>query len=93
MAQTETNKPADTIYFGGVKGVIWGNPGKDGKPTRYSVQYVRSYRTEDGSWRDTNSLGELDNLKIGPLYLKVADRIVELKSADRQAANAEEDEE
>ena len=30
MTQTQTNKPADTIRYGGVKGVIWRNAGIDG---------------------------------------------------------------
>ncbi|GAA4464188.1 hypothetical protein [Novipirellula rosea] len=90
MTQT-TNRPADTIRYGLVKGVIWGNPSKeDGKPPRYSVQYVCSYKTADGQWTDTTSLGEIDNLKLSILIPKVADRIAELKAADRKTSEGDE---
>lgn len=87
MTQTNSNKPADTIRYGALKGVIWANPGKDGKPNRYSVNYLRSYKTDDGQWKETTSLGEIDNLKLGYLIPKVADRIAELKHSDRAAEN------
>lgn len=40
MTQQTNNQPADTIRYGGLKGVIWKNEGKDGKPDRYSVTYI-----------------------------------------------------
>lgn len=90
MTTTQTNKPADTIRYGGVKAVIWANPGKDGNPPRYSVNYLRSYTDNDGKWNDTTSLSETDNLKLGHLIPKVADKIAELKTRDREASKAEE---
>ncbi|QDV42516.1 hypothetical protein Enr13x_23640 [Stieleria neptunia] len=91
MTQTQINKPADTIRYGGVKGVIWKNAGKDGKPDRYSVTYVRSYTDADGNWKDTSSLSEIDNLKLGVLIPQVATRIAELKAADRAEANGDDE--
>ncbi|KAA5539996.1 hypothetical protein FYK55_21990 [Roseiconus nitratireducens] len=93
MTQTQSNKSADTIRYLGVKGVIWRNDGKDGKPDRYSVQYGRTYRDEDGNYHDTSSLSEIDNLKLEIVRVKVATRIAELKAADRQAARDDEDDE
>lgn len=90
MSQTKTNQPADTIRFGTIKGTIWANPGKDEHPPRYTVNYSRSYKTDEG-WKETSSLGEIDNLKLGHLVTKVADRIAELKAADRQQAEPQED--
>ena len=78
-----TNKPADTIRFGGMKGTIWKNAGTDGKPDRYTASYVRSYRTESGEWKETTSFSEIDNLKLSHLATKVTDRIAELKANDR----------
>lgn len=83
MTQTQTNKPADTIRYGGVKGTIWKNAGKEGMPDRYSVVYSRSYTDNDGNWHDTTSLSEIDNLKLEIVRVNVANRIAELKSADR----------
>ena len=77
----ETNKPAYTERFGGLKGTIWRNSGKEGKPDRYTVSYSRSYKTADGQWKETSSLNEIDNLKLGHLVGKVTDRIAELKAA------------
>ncbi len=91
MSQTNSNKPADTIRYGALKGVIWANPGKDGKPNRYSVNYLRSYKSDDGQWKETTSLGEIDNLKLGYLIPKVADRIAELKLSDRKSADQVDD--
>ena len=81
------NKPADTVRFGNLKGVIWRNLGTDGKPPYYTVNYVRSYTDENGDWRDTDSLSETDNLKMGVLHSNVANRIIALKAADKEALN------
>ncbi|WP_430450706.1 hypothetical protein [Rhodopirellula europaea] len=89
MTQTTNNKPAATVAYGLIKGVIWGNPGKDDKPPFYSVQYTRSYTDDDGNWKDTHSFSEIDNLKLQYLIPKVTERILELKAADRKATNAE----
>ncbi|MCD0462384.1 hypothetical protein [Roseiconus lacunae] len=93
MTQTQSNKPADTIRYLGVKGVIWKNAGKDGKPDRYSVQYGRTYRDDDGNYHDTSSLSEIDNLKLEIVRVKVANRIAELKAADRKEERDDEGEE
>lgn len=87
MTQTQNKQPAATVAYGLIKGVIWANPGKDDKPTYYSVQYVRSYTDDDGNWKDTQSFREIDNLKLQFLIPKVTERILELKAADREATN------
>jgi len=92
MTQETNNQPADTIRYGLLKGVIWSNPGKDGKPNRYTVSYVRSYKNADGHWKDTTSLSEIDNLKLGHLVPKVTERILSLKIEDQNAnADSESD--
>lgn len=83
---TQTNSPpADTIRYGGLKAAIWRNTSQDDPQNiRYTVNYVRSYKNADDQWKDTTSFSEIDNLKLCHLIPKVADRIAELKSADRQ---------
>ena len=83
---SQTNKPpAATIRYGGLKAVIWKNTTQDEpQKVRYTVNYIRSYKNANGEWKDTTSFSEIDNLKIGQLISKVADRIAELKSVDRQ---------
>ena len=84
MTQTK-NPPADTIRYGGLKATIWRNHSNDdAQKVRYTVNYIRSYKNSEGQWKDTTSLNEVDNLKLGHLIPKVADRIAELKLADRQ---------
>jgi hypothetical protein len=91
---TSSNQPpADTIRYGGLKASIWRNVSQE-DPTRvrYSVNYVKGYKNAEGEWKDTSSLSEMDNLKLGVLYSQVAMRIVELKLEDRQS-NADIEEE
>ncbi|WP_372716149.1 hypothetical protein [Novipirellula sp.] len=84
MTQT-TNQPAAKLRYGGVEAAIWGNSKKDGDGIRYSVTYVRNYKTDDG-WKETTSFGEIENLKLGILIPQVAQKIAELKASDRQAS-------
>ncbi|KLU02219.1 hypothetical protein RISK_005285 [Rhodopirellula islandica] len=93
MTQTNNNQPASTVRTGALKGVIWKNAGKDGKPDRYSVNYVRAYKTAEGQWKDTSSFSEVDNLKLGYLIPKVNDRIAELKASDREQEQSNDAEE
>ena len=79
----QTIGPAAIINFLGVEAAIWGNRKKDGDGVRYSVTYSRNYKDADDQWQSTHSLSELDNLKMGVLHLRVADKISELKANDR----------
>lgn len=79
MTQNSNNQPADTNRYGGIRGVIWNNVGKDGNPDRYSMTYSRSYKTADGQWKETTCLSEIDNLKLGHLIPKIINRITRLK--------------
>lgn len=91
MTQTN-NKPADTLRYGGLKATIWRNPVKDDdQRVRYSINYSRSYKDAEGTWKDTTSFSEVDNLKLGVLYSQVAQRIAELKIDDRQEPAMDDD--
>ncbi|WP_153558148.1 hypothetical protein [Roseimaritima sediminicola] len=79
----QTNQPAAKVSYLGVEAAIWGNRKKDGDGVRYSVTYSRNYKDADDQWQSTHSLSELDNLKMGVLHLRVADKISELKANDR----------
>lgn len=83
---TNTNQPAAKIRYSGLEATIWGNPAKDGNGIRYSVTYSRNYRTADGQWKETTSLSEIDNLKLGHLIPKVTDAIIGLKATDSSDA-------
>lgn len=79
----QTNQPAAKINYLGVEATIWGNRKKDGEGIRYSVTYSRNYKDAEDQWQSTHSLSELDNLKMGILYLRVAEKITDLKASDR----------
>ena len=79
----QTKQPAAKINYLGVDAAIWGNRKKDGEGVRYSVTYSRNYKDTADQWKSTRSLSELDNLKMGVLYLRVAERISKLKANDR----------
>ena len=79
----QTNQPAAKLHYLGVEAAIWGNRKKDGEGVRYSVTYCRNYKDADDNWQSTHSLGEIDNLKMGVLHLRVAEKISELKANDR----------
>ncbi|WP_430451101.1 hypothetical protein [Rhodopirellula europaea] len=81
----QTNQPAAKLNYLGVEATIWGNRKKDGEGIRYSVTYSRNYKDAEDQWQSTHSLSELDNLKMGVLYLQAAEKISELKANDRNA--------
>ena len=83
MTDQNNNQPAAKINYLGVQATIWGNPKTDGDGIRYSVTYSRNYKDSDDQWQSTHSLREHDNIKLGVLYHRVADKISELKSNDQ----------
>ena len=83
MTEQTNKQPAVKLYYLGVEATIWGNPKTDGEGIRYSVTYSRSYKDSQDQWQSTHSLGEHDNLKLGVLYLRVADKLSELKANDQ----------
>ena len=80
MTEQTNNQPAAKLEYLGVEATIWGNPKNDGEGIRYSVTYSRNYKDSNDQWQSTHSLSEHDNLKLGVLYIRVADKISELKA-------------
>ena len=77
---TDQRKPTAKLFYLGIEAAIWANPKTDDTGFRYSVTYSKNYKDSDGEWQSTNSLSEIDNLKLGVLYLQVAEKISELKA-------------
>lgn len=61
-----TNKPEKIFRIGSTSASIWKRPGKDGASVFYSVQFQRSYRTDD-STQYTDSFNHDDLLNIAEL--------------------------
>jgi len=56
------NRPVHEVRFGSVRAVVWSNPTEGG--TMYNVTVSRSYKTNDGTWRDSESFGRDDLLPL-----------------------------
>lgn len=80
---TQTNKPI-TIRDGSLKAVIWKNLSEKG--TRFSVELVRGYKTDDGTWKDTHSLSNGEILKGVRLLNQAYDRIEMLRANEKHTA-------
>ena len=53
-----TNQPAKKIRIGSITATVWENDG------RYSVDMSRSYKTDTGEWRNSNSFFHSDLLNL-----------------------------
>lgn len=58
----EKRKPETHINFGGVEAAIWKNQGKTGD--FFAVTFSRSYRDENGDWKESTSYGLRDILSL-----------------------------
>lgn len=66
MTNNTTTKPEKVIRIGSTSASIWKRSSKDGTSFFYSVQFQRSYRTDD-STQYTDSFNHDDLLNIAEL--------------------------
>jgi len=60
---TSTNKPEKTFRIGSTSAALWKRTRTDGKSHFYTVQFQRSYRTEEGTqYGDSFNHNDLTNL-------------------------------
>lgn len=74
------SKPIFKLRDGLITATCWKNE-HDGKPF-YSVDLTRSYQTEDGEWKETNSFTGGDILRAGNLATSAYNRTLELRAED-----------
>ena len=55
-------RPLDEVRFGSCKVVVWSNETKNGHMLNFVP--VRIYKTDDGEWKETQSLGVGDLLAM-----------------------------
>ena len=85
MTNTETpRQPAFTFRDGSLKATIWRNAGEKGP--WYSTDFVRAYKTDAG-FEDTRSFGERDVLRVAFLAQQAHGKVLELRAADKAAAD------
>jgi len=77
---TKKNEPATHIRYGLVEATVWKNQGKD-RPF-YSATLSRSYKAEDGTWKQTQSLSGSELLVAAQALQEAYKAIQELKASD-----------
>ncbi len=74
------SQPAHKIRSGVLQVTIWRNTGDKGN--YYSVVPTRGYKLDDGSWKETDSLGFDDLLTMGKLLDLAHTWIMHQQAAD-----------
>jgi hypothetical protein len=87
---SNTTKPAAHVTLHPVRAAIWRNE-HDGQAF-YSVTIQRSYKDAKGKWKSSDSLNESDLLVAAKVLDLAHTKIFELRAADRQAQQPQEDE-
>lgn len=64
-----SNRPVYEVRFGTIRAAVWANQNEHG--VMYNVTLSRSYKTNDGEWRDSDSFGR-DDLLAASKALDVA---------------------
>jgi hypothetical protein len=82
------SKPAHKIRIGVLQVTIWRNTGEKGP--WYSVTPTRSYKQDDDTWRETDSLGFDDLLTMGKLFELAHTWIMHQMQADAKARKESE---
>ena len=82
----ETNRPADVLRDGNLKASIWRNEGENG--VTYATTIARTYRLEEGSYRESNSFAGTELLRVSELARKAYDRTNELRREDYERSES-----
>jgi hypothetical protein len=78
------NQPAHTVRAGALKLTIWQNTNDKGA-VWYSINPSRSYKQDDGSWKETSNLGQDDLLPMAELHREAWAWIAKQIQADAKA--------
>ena len=87
MSETQSgNPPVKTHPDGAVRVKVWRNQTHEGKPF-YNVTIGRAYQDrETGQWRESQSFGAADLLKLQPLLNEAYQTIRQEQALDRERA-------
>jgi hypothetical protein len=80
MTNRADHRPADVIRDGNLKATLWRNEGENG--FSYATTIARTYRAEDGTYRESNSFSGSELLRVSELARKAYDRTGELRRED-----------
>lgn len=82
----QKNRPVETLRDGNLKATVWENT-RDEK-LMHSVQFRRSYRDQEGQYRDTDSFSGNDLLRLSRLADQSYDVLTRLRSERQKDAPA-----
>ena len=78
------NKPVHTVRHRSIKAAIWKNETSNGP--MYNVTVVRSYRDDNGDWKDTQSIGYDDLMNVAALMYEAHAYISSLRAKENGVA-------
>ena len=74
------NKPVHTVRHRSIKATIWKNERSNGP--MYNVTVARSYRDDNGEWKDTHSIGYDDLMNVAALMYEAHAHISALRAKE-----------
>ena len=77
------NKPVHTVRHRSIKAAIWKNETSNGP--MYNVTVVRSYRDDNGDWKDSQSIGYDDLMNVAALMYEAHAYISSLRANENGA--------
>ena len=80
---TQNHKPVDTIQDGALKATIWKRDGEQGN--FYTVDLSRTYKDDQGNYRDSHSFSGSEPLRIARLANIAYDEIAIHRRTDKNA--------
>jgi hypothetical protein len=86
---SDTKKPTAKLQMFPLSSAIWAN--RTQKGTYYSITFEKSYRDDSGKWQTTGSFAPQDLLLLSKLADLCDTKIRELRAADRQSEQPDED--
>ena len=84
-AADAANKPVHTVRHRSIKATIWKNETSNGP--MYNVTVVRSYRDDNGEWKDSHSIGYDDLMNVAALMYEAHAHISALRAKEVGARN------
>ena len=88
--RSEAREPAEVIRDGFLKASIWRNESEKG--SYYATTFARTYRDEQGNYRDSHSYVGTDLLKLSELARAAYGRTNDLRREDRDEGRDREPE-
>lgn len=77
---TNTTKPAATIRDGAIKATIWWNKGEKGDFHR--VQLTRTWKDDQGNYRDSDIFSRAELLRVAHLAAKAYEQLASLRQSN-----------